>query len=152
MVHHRLWRERPIGTWGAVALEIIDTVMAFVGDTSISRRYTGERTLYDFLVFDPEACMTEGAAGWEGHWRACTDTADEDATGPPCQICGLRSLDLCDGFVGYIEIALHRQPTYLCDTMRVRDLILEKMRFDHREMCSQCRWLLYWSASAPYDD
>ena len=67
MVRHRLWRERPIVKWGAVAPEIIDTVMAFVGDTCISRRYAGEGTVYKFFVFDPKTCNTKGAAVWERH-------------------------------------------------------------------------------------
>ena len=73
--------------------------MAFVGDTSISRRYAGDPTLYEFLVFNPEVLMTEGSAVCEGHWRALADTAEEDATGLPCQTCGLRSLQI---YVGYV--------------------------------------------------
>ena len=129
--------------------EIVDTVMAFVGDTSISRRDAGDTTLYEFLVFDPDCWILEGAAVWEGHWRACADTDEQDATGRPCQVCGLCSLHTYVAYVGYIHLTLHREPTYLPYTVRVGDLILENLRFEHREMCSQCSRLLYWSEALP---
>ena len=58
--------------------EIIHTVLTFVGDPSISRRYAGDTTLHEFLVLEirlQEDLPFERAAVWEGHWHRRSDTA-----------------------------------------------------------------------------
>ena len=140
---------------GMLIHEIADKVIAFLGDTSVSKKYVGTRAFHRFYLLDSDWAGWLGLAdmnlGWEAWdwWTNNDDIHRSDIGGialpgvPHC--CGW-SCDLCNSDptylqwrrVGYVDMHLQRYVTFLPCTRMVDKWVDGNWGFMSRWICHDC--------------
>ena len=136
---------------GMLILEIADKVIAFLGDTSVSKKYVGTLAFHGFYLFDidwPLHATHVAVEAWEW-WTNNNDIHRADIGrialhGVP--LTGPRSCDLCNSDPTYlqwrrvacVDMNLQRYVSLLPNTQMVAKWVDRNWGFMSRWICHDC--------------
>ena len=161
-------RERPVELAIPDAITRIPAlthkVMGFHGDTNVSKRYVGTRTLYRFYVFNDDANHEytnafhhhEAVEEWEWWKIGCRfrdpELHEEEIVGSfwspnfgwpwRCYMCNSEPTKVLYRRVAYADLYFHRYIKRLPREPRVKRFLDENLRFMDRWICLDCADLL----------